>query len=172
MSAGAPPPQPHRHLLAAVLLLVVSLDQATKAAVRVHLELGETIPLLAPILELTHVENRGIAWGLLKNSGWRLPFMTIVSLLTFVVLAAWFRRLQAEERSLAWTLSLLMAGAVGNFADRLLYREVTDFVAVIAPRWLGGQWPIFNVADIAITAGIALFAWNLLFRQVPEPEKP
>ena len=153
-----------------MLLVVVSLDQATKAAVRVHLELGETIPILGSVLELTHAENRGIAWGLLKNSGWRLPFMTVVSLLTFVVLAAWFRRLGVGERALAWTLSLLMAGALGNFGDRLLYREVTDFVAVILPEWLGGRWPVFNVADIAITAGIALFCWNLFVHQVPESE--
>lgn len=170
MTPGAPTPHPHRHLLAAVLLVIVSLDQATKAAVRVHVELGETFPILGSLLALTHAENRGIAWGLLENSGWRLPFMTVVSLLTFVALAAWFRRLQPQERSLAWTLSLLMAGAVGNFLDRLLYREVTDFVAIVAPRWLGGSWPIFNVADIAITGGIALFAWTLMYRRSSETE--
>jgi signal peptidase II len=172
LSTGAPPPHPHRHLLAVVLLVVVSLDQATKAAVRVHLELGETIPILGPLLQLTHAENRGIAWGLLKDSGWRLPFMTVVSLLTFVVLAAWFRRLGTGERALAWTLSLLMAGALGNFVDRLLYREVTDFVAVAAPAWLGGQWPVFNVADVAITTAIALFGWNILFHKAHSPELP
>ena len=159
---GAPPPHPHRHLLAAVLAVVVLLDQGSKAAVRVHIELGETHPVLGSLLAITHAENRGIAWGLLANSSWRLPLMTVVSLVTFVVLAAWFRRLAASERSLAWTLSLLMGGAIGNFADRLLYREVTDFVAVTAPGWLGGRWPIFNVADAALTAGIALFLWHLV----------
>ncbi len=162
---GAPPPHPHRNLLAAVLFTVVTLDQASKAVVRLHLQLGDAIPVLGSLLGITHVENRGIAWGLLEASSFRLPLMTVVSLVTFVVLAAWFRRLQAYERSLAWTLCLLMAGAVGNFIDRLLYREVTDFVAVAAPAWLGGRWPIFNLADLAITAGIVLFGWHLLTRR-------
>ena len=153
-------PPGHRLLLLTVVTGVVALDQATKALVRTGMSPGERIPLLGELLALSHTTNRGIAWGMLSTSELRLPFMTAVSLITFVVLGAWFRRLTADERPLAWTLALLLAGALGNFIDRLLYREVTDFLAVS----LVVAWPVFNIADIAITVGIVLFAANLAGR--------
>ena len=155
----------HRRLLVAVVTTVVVLDQATKAAVRTSLAFGEHIPILAPLLSLQHTANRGIAWGMLSESTLRLPFMTAVSLVTFVALTAWFRRLGPDERPLAWTLSLLLGGALGNFVDRLLYREVTDFIAVST----GWAWPVFNVADVAITVGLVFFAAHIVHGHGTEP---
>lgn len=161
-----PLPHPHGRLLIVTLLSVVIADQLSKACVRLWITPGEVVALLGPVLSLTNATNRGIAWGMLSGSELRLPFMTAVSLLMFVVLSAWYRRLQPDERPLAITLALLLAGGTGNFIDRLLYREVTDFIAL----HLVVPWPVFNLADVAITVGIALFATELVRRPpVPEP---
>ena len=175
-----PPPHPHTRLLAASVLFVCVLDQLSKALVREHMALGERIALLPGVLELVHIENRGIAWGLLTGNPLRLPFVTFLSLTTFLVMLGWFRRLRSDERLLAWSLALVLAGATGNFIDRLLYRRVTDFVEMSVPGALGSlaqtllgssSWAVFNIADIAITGGLVLFFW-LAFRLRDEASDP
>lgn len=172
-----PPPHPHRRLLISLMLLVCVLDQLSKALVREHLALGERVALLPGVLEFVHIENRGIAWGLLTGNPLRLPFVTFLSLTTFLVMLGWCRRLHSSERHLAWSLGLVLAGATGNFIDRLLYRQVTDFVEVSAPGPLAtlahavlgsSSWAVFNVADISISVGLVLFFW-LAFRLRDEP---
>ncbi len=148
------PARHHAPLLAALTAGVCVPDQLTKAWVRANLDLGERRPLLAGLVDLVHTENRGMAWGLLEGHPLRLPVVTVVSLLTLVVVLGWFVRLRADERVLAWSFALVVAGATGNFIDRLLYRRVTDFVEVLG----GGVFGVFNVADIAITAGLLGFA--------------
>jgi signal peptidase II len=178
MSEAKPPAPAHRTLLASVVCAVGVIDQISKALVREHLALGERIPLVPGLVELVRVENRGIAWGLLSGHPLRLPLVSALSLVTFVVMLGWHRRLAAHERGLAWSLSLVLAGATGNFIDRLLYRQVTDFVELIAPGPLGrltetalgaSSWAVFNVADAAITLGLALFAGLALTGRATPP---
>ena len=155
----------HGSLLRAVVAVVVILDQASKVCVRHWLALGERITLIDGLLDLLHVENRGMVWGLMAGRPLRLPVMTLFGLLSFVFLLGWFVRLSGGDRLAAISLSLLIAGATGNFIDRLLYRSVTDFVELSVPPplvdWaqtmLGtSRWAVFNVADVAITAGLGL----------------
>lgn len=148
-------PAPHHGPLLAVLTVGVCVpDQLTKAWVRAHVDLGERVPLIDGLLELVHTENRGMAWGLLEGHPLRLPVVTVVSLLTLVAVLGWFVRLRPDEQVLAWSFALVLAGATGNFLDRLLYRRVTDFVELFG----GGLLGVFNVADMAITAGLVGFA--------------
>jgi len=148
------PARHHARLLAAVTVGVCIPDQLTKAWVRAHLDVGERRPLVAGAVELLHTENRGMAWGLLDGHPLRLPVVTVVSLLTLVVVLGWFVRLRPDERALAWSFGLVLAGAAGNFIDRLLYRRVTDFVELLG----GGIFGVFNVADVAISCGLLGFA--------------
>ncbi|MCO4772182.1 MAG: signal peptidase II [Deltaproteobacteria bacterium] len=161
-----PAPHPHVALLIGLTVGTCIVDQATKAWVRLNLGLLERIPVLPGFLEIVHVENRGMAWGLLTGHPLRLPLVTFASLATFVVMLGWFRRLREDERSLAWSLGLVLAGASGNFIDRLLYRQVTDFVELTAPGPLGtlsesllgsASWAVFNVADVGISLGLVGF---------------
>jgi signal peptidase II len=130
--------------MAAVGVAVLALDQLTKAAIRETVERGDGVELVLGI-EIVNVRNRGIAFGLLEDGGALLVAVTAV---TLAVLIAWFAT--NPSRPALWlAIGLLAGGAVGNLVDRLRDGEVTDFIDVAG-------WPAFNVADIAITAGVAV----------------
>jgi len=133
--------------LAAVLCALVFLvDQGAKGIVEDNLVPGEYVEVLGP-LELTLSHNRGVAFGLAGGAGVGLIAVTLAALGLIVYL---FARDPARRGMWAAT-GLVAGGALGNLADRILAGEVTDYIAV-------GSWPPFNVADIAITCGVALLA--------------
>lgn len=133
--------------LAGVLgALIFVVDQVAKHAVETHLVPGEHLEVLGP-LELTLSHNRGVAFGLAGGAGIGLVAVTLAALGLVVYLFA-----RDPARPGMWIASGLVAGgALGNLADRVFAGEVTDYIAV-------GSWPPFNVADIAITCGVALLA--------------
>lgn len=131
--------------LAGVLCaLVLAADQAAKAVVENNLVPGEYVEVLGP-LELTLSHNRGVAFGLAGGAGIGLIAVTLVALGLIVYL---FAR-DPGRRGMWVATGLIAGGALGNLADRIFAGEVTDYIAV-------GSWPPFNVADIAITCGVAL----------------
>ena len=126
---------------------------------------------------ICHVKNPGAAFGIFgdpKHESYRLAFFTVVTLVAFVMILWYYRQLRSDDRLLAISLSSVFAGAAGNFIDRVLFRSVTDFLLVYIPRdtslgeWLiqtvrTNQWPAFNVADVCINVGVALFIIHVLF---------
>lgn len=147
-------------LLAAV---VVVLDQLTKAVALERLPPGVPVDL-APWLSLTLVMNPGLAFGVLAGvpTGWRWV-VAALSLAALVVLArVALRVLPTQGWPGAVAVGMIFGGAVGNLIDRLRWGAVVDFVDV---HWQGYHWPAFNVADSAITVGVALLALRLMARQ-------
>ena len=147
-------------LLAAV---VVVLDQLTKAVALDHLPPGVPVDL-APWFSLTLVMNPGLAFGVLAGvpTGWRWV-VAALSLAALVVLArVALRVLPAHGWPGAVAVGMIFGGAVGNLIDRLRWGAVVDFVDV---HWQSYHWPAFNVADSAITVGVALLALRLMARQ-------
>jgi signal peptidase II len=137
-------------LAGALCGLVVILDQAAKAAIEAHLVPGQQVEVLGPIgLTLSH--NEGVAFGLASGSD--------APLIAFAALAlAFVGVMLARNPTAPWmwvAVGLISGGALGNLADRLRAGAVTDFVEI-------GSWPPFNLADVAITAGVVLFALILL----------
>ena len=145
-------------LLAAV---VVVLDQITKAAALAHLILGHPLVLAERWLSLTLVMNPGLAFGLLGTiePAWRwvVAALSIVALLVLVRVA--LRVLPTGGVAGVVAIGLIFGGAVGNLIDRARFGAVVDFVDV---HWHGWHWPAFNVADSAISIGVALLALRLL----------
>ena len=137
-------------LAGALCGLVVVLDQAAKAIVEDHLVPGEQVDVLGPIgLTLSH--NKGVAFGLASGSDAPLiAFAAAALLFVGFVLAR-----NPEVAGIWVAVGLLAGGALGNLADRLRSGAVTDYVEI-------GSWPPFNLADVAITAGVVLFALILL----------
>ena len=130
--------------------LVVLVDQATKAIVEANLVPGEKVDVVGP-LQLTDSHNTGVAFGLAGGSGAGVVILTLAAL--GLILALFAR--DPDRRSMWIAVGLLAGGALGNLADRARVDAVTDFIDLPA-------WPPFNVADISITAGVALLAWIYL----------
>lgn len=125
-----------------VLVVVLLIDQVTKALVRRDLELGSSEDVF-PLVDLVHVRNRGVAFGAFEDSTLLVPIVIGVAM---IALIAYFAT--HLDRPLVWLpTGLLAGGAVGNLIDRVREGFVTDFVKL-------PSWPAFNVADMAITIGV------------------
>lgn len=131
-----------------IIILILGLDQVSKWLVRDAMDLGQSIPIISSLMSLTYIENRGAAFGIM--AGGRVLFIA----LTFLLLAflLWYRH-QNKHQSFLLEIStgLIIAGALGNLIDRIVKGSVTDFIDF-------HFFPIFNVADIAVTCGVFLMA--------------
>ena len=145
---------PRVRLAALVALAVVLADQATKALVERTLVLHETIPL-TPFFALSYVRNTGAAFGVLAAApvGVRLPLFLAVTVVATAAVLSYLRRTPADQRWRVAALGAILGGALGNLLDRVRYGEVVDFLDL---HWGGLHWPAFNVADAAITVGVAI----------------
>jgi len=152
-----------------VLAAVVALDQGTKAVVVRSMELHEHLPLVDGLISLSHVQNRGAAFGLLSDA--ELPnqslLLAALSLGALLAIAVYFVRLPPSAWLPRLALALVLGGAVGNLIDRVRHGYVVDFVHVY---WREHQWPDFNLADSAITVGVALLILDILLS--PRAEAP
>jgi signal peptidase II len=155
----------------AVLLLagaVVALDQITKVVALDRLPLGVPVPVIDGLLSLTLVLNPGLAFGLLGTvpPSWRW----VVAALSLVALAVLARVALRVLPAGGWpgrlAIGLIFGGAVGNLIDRARFGAVVDFVDVYWREW---HWPAFNVADSAITVGVALLALRLMSERPAPP---
>lgn len=137
---------------ALISLVIIVADRLVKQWIVASFPVGKPTPLLGNILFITHVHNTGGAFGLFSNL--RILFI-IMGIVVPILILIFYRKL--FEKGPVWVIaaSLITGGAIGNDIDRVLYGFVVDFLDV---RF----WPIFNVADIAISAGIVLLFIALL----------
>lgn len=137
-------------------LLVIVLDQWSKHVVSDWLQLHESVSVL-PFFSFTLLHNPGAAFSFLADAGgWQRWFFTAIALFVSVVIIVWLRRLPATEKWQAAALALILGGALGNVIDRLRFGYVVDFLDVYYQQW---HWPPFNIADSAITVGVAILLW-------------
>ncbi|PKM36058.1 MAG: signal peptidase II [Gammaproteobacteria bacterium HGW-Gammaproteobacteria-10] len=133
--------------------VVLVLDQITKLAIAASMQLYQSIQVL-PFFNLTYVHNTGAAFSFLSEAGgWQRWFFAVLAFVISVVITVWLARLKRHETLLAVSLALVLGGAVGNLIDRLAYGYVIDFLDLYYQDW---HWPAFNIADSAITIGVAL----------------
>ncbi len=138
-----------------VAALLVVLDQVVKYLVRTGIPLGESVPLIPHIIELTYIKNTGAAFSSFSNSTFLLG---LVSAAVSVVLAVVLAKKVVRHPFGRWPVALTLAGAVGNMIDRFLMGYVTDMF-----RTLFINFAVFNVADICVVVGvIALVLYVLL----------
>jgi signal peptidase II len=125
-----------------------------------HLEPLATDPyyVYAPLWRMNYVENPGAAWGLFRgfSAEFRNTFFTLVSLGAVAFILSYYRRLREDQRFLQLALAFVLAGAVGNFIDRLARHYVIDFVEWYWWNRPDVRWPTFNVADSLIVVGVAM----------------
>ena len=127
-------------------LSIVFLDQLTKFLIKTKFQLNESLPIIKNILHFTYVTNTGSAFGLFK--GFDLFFI----IFSFTVIAAilyFMKNIKQNEKLMQVSFGLLLGGTIGNLADRILFGHVIDFIDFRI-------WPVFNIADSAITVSIVL----------------
>jgi len=164
-------PRERRIILAAALtaLALVILDQVTKTLVLHYIEppnpAAHRITVIPGFFDLTHLTNKGAAWGMFHNFPW-IPFA--ISIAALVLMIVFLRKLAAGWPERYFALLMVVSGIVGNCTDRLWHGAVIDFLRF---HWLdAAEWPSFNVADSAICCGVTLYVISSFFRPETKPE--
>ncbi len=148
-------------VLIAVLLIS---DQVTKALIARNIAINSSIEILPNFLHLVHIRNRGAIFGFFSQSGniWVFILLTLASLTALALVIYYFFKTSPSEKFLKISLSLILAGALGNLIDRVFRGSVIDFLDFSVEGW---HWPSFNVADSCITIGALLLVFAFLFKR-------
>ena len=147
------------------ILVLMAVDQATKYVISRTVDLFESRAVIPGFFNITRIHNKGAIFGAFNQSNDRAVFiaLTAASLMAFGLVVFYFFKTPAPDRLMKISLSLIMAGALGNLADRLLRGYVIDFLDVYIGK---SHWPFFNVADSCISIGAVLMLL-IFFRRKP-----
>ena len=150
-----------------IAALVMISDQITKAVIVKFLALYHKITIIPGFFDLTHIQNPGGAFGFLagQSSTVRQIFFVFISFLAICLIFHFYRKIPRTHPLLASSLALVFGGAVGNLIDRIRFGKVVDFLDLYIGSY---HWPAFNVADSAISIGMVIFVYHLLFSKMPE----
>lgn len=142
-----------------LIFVIVFIDQISKYIITHNIELSESIPIIQDIFHITYTRNYGAAFSILQNQ--RFFLIIITSIVSIIILVTMFRYYKSLDKALLYSLSFIVAGAIGNLIDRVRLKYVIDFLDFRI-------WPIFNVADMSVVVGSILIVWYMLFL---EPKK-
>jgi signal peptidase II len=153
--------------LAVITGLIVIVDQASKAVILKQLPLYRSIPVIPGFFNMTHVQNPGGAFGLLAGqpSVLRNIVFILVSTLALGLVFYLYKTTPKTHPLPAFGFALIFGGAIGNLIDRVRFGKVVDFLDVYVGNL---HWPAFNVADSAITIGIGIFLFCVVFKKLPD----
>ncbi len=144
-----------RLILIGLATLVLLVDQTSKQLVLAKLALGESwnpVPALERFVSVTHVINRGAAFGLFPNQG---NLFAVIAIVVVIAILTYYRYLPTGNWLVRLSLGLQLGGAMGNLIDRLRYGYVIDFIDFKI-------WPVFNLSDVSIVTGVGLLAYFLM----------
>ncbi|MDE3274258.1 signal peptidase II [Pseudoalteromonas sp. G4] len=143
-------------------IFLLALDQISKWVVSTEMSLYQTIDIL-PVFNFTYVHNYGAAFSFLSEAGgWQKYFFSTIAVTISVLLIYWLKKLPATNKLLCSAYALVLAGAIGNLIDRLVHGYVIDFLHVYYQQY---DFPVFNIADVAISIGAALLLLDAFFEQ-------
>jgi len=132
------------------------------------MDFRQSIDIL-PFFNLTYVHNYGAAFSFLSDAGgWQRWFLSFIAIAISGLLIWWLKRLPASNKILCGAYSLVLAGAIGNLYDRIVYGYVIDFIHVYYENW---HFPAFNIADSAICIGAALLLFDAFTGESPKEQK-
>ncbi|QHJ70897.1 MULTISPECIES: signal peptidase II [Planococcaceae] len=151
----------------AIAAVIIAADQFTKWLVLQNMEIGERIPVIEPYLGWLSHRNRGAAWGMLEGQMWLFAIITIA---VIVGILYYFHKHAKGQPLFQLSLMVILGGAIGNFIDRMLRGEVVDFVDVLIPV-INYDFPIFNIADAALTIGVILMIIFVIYDEKQEKKK-
>jgi signal peptidase II len=140
-----------------IALAVILIDQVTKWMIVKEMYYGQSITVIENFLYITSHRNRGAAWGILQGQMWFFYLITVVVVIGLII---YIQKLKKQDKWFGIALALMLGGAIGNFIDRVVRKEVVDFVNTYIFTY---DFPIFNVADSALVVGVIIMFIMTLF---------
>ena len=137
--------------------MVLLLDQISKLLTKQYMVLSQSKKILGDFLRYTYIENPGMAFGI--QIGNKMLF-TVFSIIASIIVFIYLLRTRGNQRYVKLALAFILGGAIGNLVDRLLYGSVVDFIDVGIGEL---RWPVFNIADSAVSIGMVLLIVLILF---------
>lgn len=152
--------------LACILGPLLIADQITKALVRASIPLYTPVPVIPGFFDLNHIQNPGGLFGFLSDQSRILQKIVFgfFSALAAGLILYFYKKTPPSHPFLATGFALILAGAIGNLIDRIRFGRVVDFLDVYVGNY---HWPVFNVADSAISVGMGVFIFHVLFNKMP-----
>ncbi len=148
-------------------VLVVILDQMTKAAITTRFFLHESRIVIDGFFNLVYVMNPGAAFGFLAGASelFRYIFFIGITIIVISLIIYYIAKSKSQNLLIVVSLTLIFAGAVGNLIDRIRFGAVVDFLDFYIRTW---HWPAFNVADSSISLGAILMIWGMIIQRKEE----
>ena len=146
---------------------VVIVDQITKLLILKYLAFNHSISVISGFFDIVHINNPGGAFGLLASLSpqWRTIIFLFISSLAVGLILYFYLKTPQSHPWLAAGFALIFGGAIGNLIDRLRFGFVIDFLDFYIARY---HWPAFNIADSAITVGLAIFVIHIVLKKMPD----
>lgn len=164
-------------------LAVLVLDQITKFTVKLSMDLHQSIPVIGDFFRLTFVENPGMAFGIRFGNN---SFFTVFAFIASIAILVYMFKLKGEHQHARVAMAIIFGGAIGNLTDRFIRGSVVDFLDfefinislptfkflfINFPGYSLTRWPVFNVADMAVTIGMVILFVFILTEKGPEEEE-
>jgi signal peptidase II len=134
----------------ALAIVIILLDQFSKWLIVQNLKIGESLLVIENFFYITSHRNQGAAWGILQG---KMLFFYIITTVVVAFVIVYLQKYGREQPLLGTSLGFILGGAIGNFIDRLFRKEVVDFFDIYIFSY---DYPIFNVADMALVIGVGL----------------
>lgn len=142
-----------------IVTVVVFLDLGTKALVQANFSLHQSTEIIKGFFSLTYAKNTGAAWSLFSG---RIGVLTLISAIGSIAFYWMYKKTEEKDRISQMAIALMLAGALGNFYDRLVIGYVRDFLDFVI---LGYDFPVFNVADMSLCIGVVILIIKTLLEK-------
>lgn len=154
----------HRLFFFLFVLILLAADQVSKAIIAQKVAFLSSKSVIPGFFNLTQIRNRGAIFGSFSQSGNQLVYwlLTLTSFAALALVIYFFLNTPTSERFMIFSLSLILAGALGNLTDRIFRGYVIDFLDFYLKKW---HWPAFNLADSCISVGAVFLIFIVLFKR-------
>ena len=149
-----------------IVIVIMALDQLSKYWVINNIGMTDSITVIPNLIDFVYVKNTGAAFSFLSDKTYGIVILSIISVLFCIGVIFFMIKKKPQSRLLTISLALMLSGALGNVIDRIARGYVVDFIEATFINF-----PVFNVADIAITCGALLIIIHVLFFEKPKEEQ-